>query len=101
MITSVAINHIHGCQRKREINMESSINAINLSNQQFWKKRQARIDALMEDECIFSWATRRIYESSAYVKSAGSRAEMIDRIRQQKSFEKGIEDAAASTGRRS
>lgn len=73
--------------------MESSISAITLSNQQSWKQYQARIHALMEDEYILSQAARRVCESTAYAKSAGSHAEMIKRIREQKSFEQEIVDA--------
>jgi hypothetical protein len=91
--------HRHdGYSRTREMAHGTSISDLNRENALFWKKRQARVNKLMDNTFLLSRAVQRINESTAYVKAARSAAERCRRIREQKSFEEEIENAAAIVG---
>jgi hypothetical protein len=87
-----------GIREQGKWHMAHSISDLNRENARFWKKRQARVNKLMDNTFLLSQAVQRINESTAYVKAARSAAEMCQRIREQKSFEEEIENAAGIVG---
>jgi hypothetical protein len=65
---------------------------LNEQHREFWRKRNLRIDALMEDHDIVGTATKREIKKAAYVQLATDEVDRNERIRHQINFDVELEN---------
>jgi hypothetical protein len=65
---------------------------LNEQNREFWRKRNLRIDALMENHDIVGTAAKREIKKAAYVQLATNEVDRNERIRHQINFDVELEN---------
>jgi hypothetical protein len=65
---------------------------LNEQHREFWRKRNLRIDALMENHDIVDTATKREIKKAAYVLLATNEVDRNERIRHQINFDVELEN---------
>jgi hypothetical protein len=65
---------------------------LNEQHREFWRKRNLRIDALMENHDIVGTATKREIKKATYVRLATNEVDRNERIRHQINFDVELEN---------